>query len=398
MTDTIYLSRPALLSALGNGLSDTLANLLTAPDRLSQEKGMMADADRVVTVGRVHTSLCELPSTTPDHLRSRNNQLLETALVQMHADIERLLAQYERRRIAVVIGTSTTGSDENEVAFRAVSQGANWQDVPFCQKRQLLAQPALYIAQKYDLQSLAYSLSTACTSGAKALISAARMLRAGLADAVICGGVDNLSRFTLNGFDSLSVLSDAPCQPFGSSQGINIGEGAALFIATREPLQQHDEALILSGYGASSDAYHMSTPRPDGAGAKAVMQQALATAHCTPADIGWINAHGTGTSTNDAMEALAIAEIFSKQTPVTSTKSFTGHCLGAAGAVEAAIAWGIASANSNPLGKLPSQGYAHPDITLTTADSQLKQRRVLSNSFAFGGNNAALIIEQRLTD
>lgn len=393
MIETIYLSRPAILSALGNGLTDTISALFTGADTLTVETGMMADPNRAVSVGRVHTPLAALPDTTPEHLRSRNNQLLETALIQIDADIQTLLSKYARDRIAVIMGTSTTGSDENEPVFRAIAKGASWQDVDFSQEKQLHSQPALYIAHKYGLQSIAYSISTACTSGAKPLISAARMLRAGMADAVICGGVDNLSSFTLNGFDSLSVLSDTHCQPFGQSTGINIGEGAAVFIATREPLQENTAHIVLSGYGAGSDAYHMSTPRPDGAGAKAVMQQSLDKAQCTSTDIGWINAHGTGTQSNDDMEALAIADLFGDHTPVTSTKYYTGHCLGAAGAVEAAIAWGIAHPSTNPEGKIPAQGYAHNSIKLSTAEDRLTHRRVLSNSFAFGGNNAALILE-----
>ena len=392
----VYLSRPAVISTLGNGADETMASLFSQTPTLACESGWMGDATRSIAVGRV-TFPCVLPEETPDWLQSRNNALLETALRQIDAHLQEVVAKYGPARVAVVMGTSTSGSDENESAFRSAAEGTPWAQSGYSQAKQLLASPAEYAAWRYGLTAPCYSISTACTSGAKALISAARLLRSGVVDAVICGGVDTLSRFTLNGFDSLSVLSATPCLPFSANRdGINIGEGAAVFIATREPMAGN---LCLSGYGVGSDAYHMSTPRPDGAGAIAVMQEALRRSGCHATDVGWINAHGTGTAANDAMEALAISTLFGKSVPVTSTKSRTGHCLGAAGAIEAALACLIVDSHYNPQGRVPAQGYtldpALADMTLAAADAHFAggQRRVLSNSFAFGGSNAALMIE-----
>lgn len=396
MTD-IYLSPPAITSALGTGRETTWHHLLAGTETPRRESGWMADPEREVTVCRCPQALEPLPQDTPAYLRSRNNQLLETTLRQIDREIRQAVGRHGTDRIAVVLGTSTSGSDENEQAFRRVLGGASWKDSGYSQDRQLLASPAAYLAWRYAITGPAYGISSACTSGAKTLVSAARLLRMGAVDAVICGGVDSLSSFTLNGFDSLSVLSDAPSRPFGARRrGINIGEGAALFIVTRE----RSSGVVLLGYAAGSDAYHMSTPRPDGCGARQVILGALRHAALAADEIGWINAHGTGTPANDAMEARAIAAVFGACPPVSSTKTQTGHTLAGAGAVEAAIAWIVCDRASNP------DAMAVPQWQTETLDADLAaihlarpgdrlyrgHRRVLSNSFAFGGDNVALII------
>ena len=252
------------------------------------------------------------------------------------------------------------------------------------------------------MEGLTYGISTACTSGAKALISAARLLNAGLCDAVICGGVDELSPLTISGFSSLSVLSDKRSNPLSVNRdGINLGEGAAVFIMTREKLEESNIALL--GYGASSDAYHMSSPHPEGEGAIAAFRAALNSAKLAADEIGWINLHGTGTVHNDQMETLAVHQVFGDNTPCTTTKPYTGHTLGAAGAVEAAIVWGIIDRKLNPTGQLPAQLWDHqtdaalPTINITDEKSQwAKPQRIgASSSFAFGGNNTVLILGER---
>ena len=216
---------------------------------------------------------------------------------------------------------------------------------------------------------------------------------------MICGGADTLSPLTINGFASLEVLSDGIANPFSARRnGINIGEAAAAFVITRDA--DFGGAMQLLGYGASSDAYHMSSPRPDGLGAAQAFQAALDHARLSPQDIGWINLHGTGTRHNDSMESRAVAQVFGSRTPCTSTKPSTGHTLGAAGALEAAFAWGVASRETNPQGKLPPQlwdGTPDPElpaIALTDENSvwQNERRIAASSSFAFGGSNTVLII------
>lgn len=399
MKQAVYLSRPAVTSALGSGLQTHIDALLrpseTSPLTFSDTwvKG------RNHAFGMVGETLRPFSDGLPPHQQSRNNQLLWHALEQIEPLIEAAKARYRAGRIAAVIGTSTSGVDENIPMFEQAAQGVPWEALTFTQAQQLMAAPAEFLVEAYGLNNLHYVVSTACTSGARALISAARLLRAGLCDAVVCGGVDTLSPLTVNGFASLEVLSDGIANPFSTKRnGINIGEAAAAFVMTRDA--DFDGNMQLLGYGASSDAYHMSSPRPDGLGAVQAFQTALNHANLTAQDIGWINLHGTGTLHNDSMESTAVAEVFGCQTPCTSTKPQTGHTLGAAGAIEAAFAWGIAHPHYNPEGRLPPQLWdgqrdpALPAIALTGRESRWpsEKRIAASSSFAFGGSNAVLII------
>lgn len=391
----VYLHAPALVSTLGSGLDAHVQALLHPPAHpLSYLDRWALGQNRAF--GAIDRPLRPFPENLPAQHQSRNNQLLWDALAQLEAPIDALLTRYGKQRIAVIIGTSTSGVDENIPMFAHVAQGGAWHDIPFRQSQQIHCAPAEFVAAAYGLENLTYGVSTACTSGARALISAARLLRQGLCDAVICGGVDTLSPLTIHGFAALEVLSAGIANPFSQHRdGINIGEAAAVFIMSRDP--DHN-ALPLLGYGTSSDAWHMSSPRPDGQGAAHAFRRALG--NLAASQIGWINAHATGTPLNDSMESAAIAEIFGLTTPVTGTKPLTGHTLGAAGALEAALLWGIVSRTHNPQGRLPAQRWdgvrdpALPAITLTDAGSRWADgRRIgMSASFAFGGNNAVLTI------
>ncbi|MDO4879125.1 MAG: beta-ketoacyl-ACP synthase [Neisseria sp.] len=399
MKTPVYLSRPAATSALGSGLQTHIAALLAPSETSPLTFSELWVKGKTHAFGAVNEPLRPLPDDLPAQHRSRNNQLLWHALAQIEGDIRAAVRRYGAQRIAVVMGTSTSGADENIPLFRHVAAGGGWAAQPFNQLQHEMASPAEFVAEIYGLRGLRYVVSTACTSGARALISAARLLRAGLCDAVICGGADTLSPLTINGFASLEVLSDGIANPFSANRdGINIGEAAAAFVMTRDA--DFGGPMRLLGYGASSDAYHMSSPRPDGLGAARAFQTALQDAGLQPQDIGWINLHGTGTKHNDGMESLAVNQIFGGLTPCTSTKPQTGHTLGAAGALEAAFAWGIASRDCNPSGKLPPQLWDGvrdgrlPAIALTDGDSvwPTANRIAASSSFAFGGSNAVLII------
>ena len=350
-------------------------------------------------LGEVSVNLRPFPDDLPPEHRSRNNQLLWHTLAQIESQIQEVIERFGKKRVAVVMGTSTTGVDKNVPLFKYAAEHNDWSGVTFNQQQQYFSAPADFIAHQYGLTNLIYGISTACTSGAKALISAARLLNANLCDAVICGGVDTLSLLTLVGFNSLSVLSAEQTNPFSANrQGINLGEGSAVFVMSKEKLDDHNVALL--GYGASSDAYHMSSPHPEGEGAIKAFQDALNSAKLAPEAINWVNLHGTGTIHNDQMEALAIHHIFGHNTPCTTTKPYTGHTLGAAGAIEAAILWGIIDRTFNPTGKLPAQLWDQqadekmPSIAITDHMSHWKSDRRIgaSSSFAFGGNNSVLIL------
>jgi 3-oxoacyl-[acyl-carrier-protein] synthase-1 len=217
----------------------------------------------------------------------------------------------------------------------------------------------------------------------------------GLCDAAIAGGSDSLCAFTLAGFKALESISETRCNPLSRNRnGINIGEGAALFLLSREPA-----TVAMRGWGESSDGYHMSAPDPAGRGARLAIERALASAGIPAAQIDYVNLHGTGTLQNDAMESRVIHTLFGADVAVSSTKPFTGHALGAAGAIEAGLCW-LAMQDQNPTGKLPPHlwdGVADPDLPVLNVVEPGQSlgrplRWTMSNSFAFGGANATLVL------
>jgi 3-oxoacyl-[acyl-carrier-protein] synthase-1 len=348
---------------------------------------------RQLALGRVAAALPDV-SHLPLPERSRNNALALAALAQIRPAVEAAIARFGAHRVGVVIGTSTSGISATEEALRAVrDDGA----LPpgFHYGQQEMGSPAAMLARVLGAAGPAYVHSSACSSSAKALASAARLLKMGVCDAVLTGGVDTLCEFTVAGFSALESVSAAPCNPLSANrQGINLGEGAALFLMSAEP-----SAVALCGWGESSDGHHMSAPDPAGGGAKLAIGQALARAGIAAADIDYINLHGTATVQNDAMESRVIGELFGPSVPVSSTKPFTGHALGAAGAVEAALCW-LAMQDDNDEGILPPhlwdgvQDPALPVLNVVAPGARLGRplRWALSNSFAFGGSNAALVL------
>ena len=386
-----YLQAPGVVCAAGVG-RETLRSALWA----DTATGVCLDAQtwpgHPLFLGRV---LAALPSVAalPLSQRSRNNALLLAALAQIRPEVEGAMQRYGSGRIGVVLGTSTSGIAQSEAALAEhVRTGTLPAD--FHPGQQELGSPALMLAEYLNLTGPAHVISTACSSGAKALASAARLLHMGVCDAVLCGGVDALSAMTVAGFAALDSVDPERCRPSAVDRcGINIGEGAALFLMGRERAP-----VALSGWGESSDAHHISAPEPSGRGALAAMRTALERAQLQPAQIDYLNLHGTATVQNDAMEHCAVATLFGAQLPCSSTKSLTGHALGAAGAIEAAIAW--LCLHDNPLGRLPVHhlgGKIDPTLAplnLVVPGQVLGRtpQHVMSNSFAFGGNNASLIL------
>lgn len=396
MTAT-WLSPPGVVCALGAGI-DAVAHAAFAGDTAGMRPLAGWVADRALTLGAVAAPLPAIPETFAAHHHSRNNQLLLAAAAQIEPQLRGAIARHGAHRVAVVLGTSTSGVNDNAPAFRALAASGAW-PADYDYRRQALSSPAGFLAEWLGAAGPAYTLSTACTSSARALLSARRLLTLGLCDAVVCGGADTLCRLTINGFATLEAVDEALCLPFSANRrGINIGEAGVLFLMQREPADAAGVALL--GGGASSDAWHMSAPEPSGAGALQAMRAALDGARLEPADIGWINLHGTGTTHNDAMESLAVHTLFPQGVPCASTKPLTGHALGAAGALEAALAW-ITLAPANADGRLlPHVWDGQPDPALPALDFSTpahryaagRRRIAMSNSFAFGGNNASLIL------
>lgn len=319
---------------------------------------------------------------------TRLARMVALLLSELDAPLERLRARTFPERIGIFLGTSTAGALTTERAYaRYLREGVLPPEYDY-EKQHTFGAVLHVVRALTGAAGPGWVVSTACTSSAKTAGSAARMIEAGFLDAAIVGGVDTLCEMTLRGFGSLSALSDRPCRPFSAAaNGINIGEGGALFLMARsgEPIG------LIEGIGESSDAYHVSAPHPEGTGAKLAMERAL-PAGVTPKDVDHVNAHGTGTTHNDRMESRAIRELLGPEVPVISTKGYTGHTLGGAGATEIAFSlWMMAEGFIAPsLGAEPP----HPELGIHVVTERLPARlgRVLSNSFAFGGNNISVCL------
>lgn len=393
---TAYLNALGVICALGRDKHE-VARKLFAGDCSGLRRESAWVPQRALPVAAVPGELAPIPAELAEH-STRNNQLLLEAALQIRDDIEQAIQTYGRERIGVVLGTSTSGIDE---ASRGLAHYIREQHFPaeYDYRQQELGAPANFLAEWLQLSGPAYVISTACTSSARALMSAQRLLDLGLCDAVLCGGVDSLCKLTLNGFSSLEAMSDERCNPFSANRnGINIGEAAVLFVMSKQP--GAGPAIALLGAGASSDAHHISAPEPSGRGALQAMQKALSSAQLQAAQISYLNLHGTATQHNDAMESLAVAALFAEGVACSSTKPLTGHTLGAAGALEAAFCWLSLSADNHEHA-LPLHvwdGAADPAlpalnwVTASTRLSSIAPRYLMSNSFAFGGNNVSLII------
>ena len=389
----LWLSQFTATSSLGRGLEQTL-------DALRQRRAGLApcafDTVELATfIGEVAgVDAVQLPARLAD-FDCRNNRLAMLGLMQdgFAEAVRAAIATYGAQRIGVFLGTSTSGILQTELAYRRRDplSGALPADYIYGATHNTFS-VADFTRHYFGLTGPAVVVSSACSSSAKAFGSARRMMAAGLIDAAVVGGVDSLCLTTLYGFNSLELISEQACRPFDAQRnGISIGEAAAFALLERAPEHLDADAVLLLGIGESSDAYHMSSPHPDGLGARMAMQDALKMARLAPSDIDYINLHGTATQTNDAAESKAVQTVFGSDTPCSSTKGATGHTLGAAGGVEAVICT-LALQHGLLPGGLNTR-HLDPALEL---DYLLDNRehpvaRVLSNSFGFGGTNCSLI-------
>lgn len=386
----LYLNDMGIIGPLGAGKADVLERLLEA-DGSGMQPFVGLLTGRSTVIGRVRD---ELPATPPElaELDCRNNRLLAHALEQIAAPVAELADAYGSERIAVVLGTSTSGIAAGEHALEVLARDGRM-PAQFHYRQQEIGTAAEFAARHLHLTGLRYTISTACSSSAKAFASAWRLLAAGRCDAAIVGGVDSLCALTLNGFDALESLAEARCNPFSANRrGINIGEGACVFVVSKVPA-----TLRLAGVGESSDGYHISAPDPSGGGAETAIRAALAQAGAKPAAVGYVNLHGTATPKNDEMEAEVVARVLGLDVPCSSTKSLVGHTLGAAGALELGFCW-LLLGDANAGRRLPAQAWdgvrdnALPAINLLGEDARWERDLFLSNSFAFGGSNAVVAV------
>lgn len=321
---------------------------------------------------------------------SRNFDLALLAVEQIRPGVEAARARYGAHRIGIVAGSSTGGFDEAEQAYlHFVETGAWPADYDF--SRQEIGALSEGLARHFALAGPAYTISTACSSSAKAFGAAARLIGADICDAVIVGGADSLCRMTVNGFHAISALSATGCRPFSAARdGTVLGDGAAFFLMERD-----SAPVVYAGMGETNDAYNMTAPQPEGAGAARAMRAALADSGLTAAEIGYINLHGTGTALNDAMESKALCAVFAEPVPASSAKGQIGHTLAAAGASEIALCW-LALAGWMGLAPHVMGGPPDPDLAcdwlIGTGVPAGSVRWMMSNSYAFGGSNASVVI------
>ncbi|PKM36399.1 MAG: beta-ketoacyl-[acyl-carrier-protein] synthase II [Gammaproteobacteria bacterium HGW-Gammaproteobacteria-10] len=391
---TLYLNDLGILSAVGGNGAEMLSRLL-AGDRSGLIKTDEYSPGKPFYVGEIRADLPEIERKYSDY-DCKNNRLLLAALSQIQDGVDRIKRKYRADRIGVVIGTSTSGVRNTELAIAAVAGGLE-KPSGFHYKQQQLAGGADFLAHLLGLKGPAYSVSTACSSSGRAFASARRLIELDVCDAVIVGGADSLCRFTVNGFAALESVSAGLCKPFGKHRdGINLSEAAALFILSR------DEGTVrLGGIGASSDAYHFSAPDPGGVAVVKAMQSALNEAGMAAEQIDYINLHGTATPLNDAMESAAVAEVFGRSVSASSTKGMAGHALGAAGALELGLCWLLLNSDDDE-GALPPNvnddalDDSLPPLNLVRTGQVLGRRieHCQSNSFAFGGNNISIVVSR----
>ena len=391
-----YIETCGLNTPMGENVEQVINGL-----RVGDTSGIIRCDDLLsgspVYVGAVAQDLPPLPSGFK-RFDCRNNRLMQTCLVQIAASVEKAISRYGAGRIGVVVGTSTSGIASGEDALVARHRNGHW-PTHFHYQQQEISGLSRFVASYFKIIGPAYTVATACSSSAKVFASARRLIRAGIVDAVIVGGADTLCHMTLNGFNSLELLSKTKCNPFSANRdGITIGEGASVFLLSRD-----EGSVELMGIGETSDAYHQTSPDPQGMGAQQAMRQALKEADLDQSEIGYINLHGTATRLNDAMEARAVSSVFGAYTPCSSTKAMTGHMLGAAGGCEAGFLYTLINSATSS-GFLPPHLWDNapdpdlPPLDFVQPNTKMKQSgsvAMLSNSFGFGGSNAALILGRR---
>ena len=396
MTESLVLTACTAVSAAGRGLAAHRDALL------SRTSGLVPndfDPGLGGWIGRVPGTKAHALPPAMAGFDCRNNRLADMALrTDGFAEaVAEARDEYGADRIAVVLGTSTSGVTAAEDAYRRrggdgpLPAGFNYDHT------QDLFSLGSFVRAVLGLRGPALVVSTACASSARCFMDAEQLIRTGVCDAAVVGGADSLCRMTLHGFAALELLSPTPCRPCAADRtGISIGEAAGFSLLERADARRRDgrttPRLALLGAGASSDGHHMSHPHPEGVGAAGAMQQALRRAGLAPGDVDWINLHGTGTRANDAAEDLAVASVFGDGVPCSSTKGWTGHTLGTCGILEAVMV-GECMAGGFVAGCL---GIDAPDpafraqVAVGTLDRPV--RSVVSNSFGFGGANCSLVL------
>ena len=390
---TCRLSAMGMVNALGASVEDI------APRLFAGETGLVGRSDvvpeRTLFLGEVRSPLPAVPDGL-ERYRCRNNALSLAALRQFEDIARTTIDRIGASRIGVIFGTSTSGVSDAEQALRYQrSHGGLAPGFAYAQLE--FGGGAGFIADYLGITGPTYTISTACSSGARALASARSLLALGICDAVIAGATDTICSLTTFGFSALQAVSDEITNPCSvNRKGLSLGEAAALFLVTGE-----SGGVQLIGVGESSEAHHMSAPDPTGAGAEVAMRGALADAGVAGRDVLYLNLHGTGTPLNDSMECAAVARVFGLETPCSSTKPLVGHTLGAAGATEAGFCWlALQAATAAEMPLIPHRWDGQRDDEIPSVElvgsrgnvAHAGHPIVATNSFGFGGNNCVLLL------
>ena len=392
----IYLSAPALVCCAGLNADELYKACLDG----NQNNFVMRDyGSKKIPEGRINGDLPEVdlrnsgaPSFVCD---ARIIRIINAALVQLAPVVEKAKARYGREKIGVCLGSCDNGSEASFFAHNEFLKNGAFPD-NYNLDFQSASFPADFISRVFGVTGPVFTIATACASGASAIARGAELIRSGVCDAVIAGGADIVSDTVFTGFNVLEAVSSELSNPFSKNRkGINLGEAAAFFLLEAEK----NSNIELLGMGESSDAYHMTAPGEDGAGPAKAMKAALADAGVSADKIGYINLHGTGTALNDKAESLALKTVFENPPPSSSTKPITGHTLGAAGAIEAAICWMVLNEQRGlPVhcwdGEADEEAHFFP-VEKNNADGVYALPSIcMTNNFAFGGCNVSLILKR----
>ena len=382
---TVEISGFGCVSPLGIGLQATSENLHDSRDGIAPVRMFSVSRCQSKTAGQVDESLRERAAS----IATRAKRWTRAAQMILVALEEALAARPGFVPDCIVMGTTSGEMLLGEEFYRALASGSCAWSATRRVRAYVPHEPVMQAISVFRFTSPVRIVSNACASGTNALGLACQAIRAGGVRRVIAGGYDVLSELVFAGFDCLRASTADKCRPFDVNRsGLALGEGAAVFC-----LERGDSGLCITGYGSSADTHHLTQPHPSGCGPLNAMRRALEAAHADPGGVDYINAHGTGTPLNDSSEARAILELCPKS-PVSSTKSMTGHALGAAGAIEAAFCCVALREQFLPA----NINFAQSEFPLNIVANKIRAarvRRVISNSFGFGGANAAVLLERR---
>lgn len=402
----IAITGEGIVSAIGLNKQEVLQSLLKKQSGIGKMKHLQS-IHHELAVGEVDLSnekMKEILGIPASQMMSRTALMgiiaIQQALDDANIIIDDILAQKKRGehlRIALVSGTTVGGMDITELCFDNLNEES---DLEFLHHHDC-GSSTNFMAQHFGIFTEVTTLSTACSSAANAIMFGARLLKQGYADIVVAGGTEALSRFHLNGFNSLMILDHQQCRPFDNTRaGLNLGEGAAFVvlesdeIALKRGVKPH---VYLTGYGNACDAFHQTASSENGEGAYLAMKEALDMAQVNPDEIQYVNAHGTGTPNNDQSESVSLQRLFGKNMPlVSSTKSFTGHTTSASGSIEAVICI-LAMQNHFVPANIGWKNQMETGITPTLGVENIALKHVLCNSFGFGGNDTSLLFSVQPT-